>query len=176
MTLQKDILRHFSARFGDYRSWLLLLSPYCWVSKELQLEETQTSQISLLPKPSRGQSSSMATWGQCRLADGFHSCAWGVPVQVIPILCATLPSNLSSHFQGTSLAKCTFDSGSHWIGKGGTGIVMFIEQYAHPNTHILKHFQLWTPERQVKKSNWRFLWAKKPKYFKGRGEAGVKYC
>ena len=114
---KETFLKHPSTQLDDCRSWLFPSSPHYWVSKELQLGETHASQIFF----SNEVQSRALVWppgGSADLWMGFTARLREPQMWAIPVLCATLPNFLSSHFQGMS----TFDSGSHSLDGRGAGI------------------------------------------------------
>ena len=171
VTLKKTFLRHFSAQFGDYRSWLLpLVSTLLGLQRAPAGRDTHISDI--LPKLNGEASSGVATWGQSRPADGFHRRAWGAPVLSNRNLVC---HSAQRHF--FPLPADVFVQDYLWlrlfklIREEPDRNKHVSQSSMHTHIHILEYFQLPIPETQVNKSNWRFLWAKKLKYFKGRGES-----
>lgn len=90
--------------------------------------------------------------GSTDLCMGFTG-TFGKPQScAISVWVSLLPSSLSSHFQGMSLARSALTQVPielvrerlEWCSGGGT----LTEQHAHPYTHILEYFL--TPEEQVK--------------------------
>lgn len=90
--------------------------------------------------------------GSADLCMGFTGRSGKPQSCAISVWVSLLPSSLSSHFQGMSLAKSSLTQVSielireelEWCSDRG----MLTEQHAHPYTQILEYFLM--PEEQVK--------------------------